>query len=211
MLRRWPCSPPRRYGHSNARRYRDELRARTDLEVLINTSSVGVAVFDATTGAPVSTNREWQRIIDALLAPGEPSENLRETLTIRRADGRELRLADVPMDQLLRAGEKVRAEEVVFSVPDGRSVTVLLNGNPILSEDGEVERLIVTMQDMTPLEELERLRAEFLATVSHELRTPLVTVRGSVSALLDEPSDMHPAEVRQFYRIILDRRTGCEL
>ena len=186
-------------------RYRDEKRARADLETLISTTSVGVGVFDARTGTPVSTNREWMRILDVLLDSGEPSEILLETLTIRRADGRELRLAEVSMDELMRAGEKVRAEEMVFSVPDGRSVTVLLNGNPILSEDGEVERLIVTMQDMTPLEEVERLRAEFLAMVSHELRTPLATVRGSVSALLDEFSGMHPAEMRQFHRIILEQ------
>ena len=190
---------------SNARRYRETLRSRTDLETLISTTPVGVGVFDARTGDPVSTNREWMRIVDALLAPGEPLENLRETLTIRRADGRELRLADVALDQVVRAGEKVRAEEMVFSVPNGRSVTVLLNGNPILSKDGEVESLIVTMQDMTPLKEVERLRAEFLAMVSHELRTPLATVRGSVSALLDEFSDMHPAEMRQFHRIILEQ------
>ena len=186
-------------------RYRDEQRARADLETLISTTSVGVAVFNARTGDPVSTNREWLRIIDTLLAPEEPSEILRETLTIRRADGRELSLADLPLEQVLRAGEKVRAEEMVFSVPGGPSVTVLLNGNPILSEDGEVESLIVTMQDMTPLKEVERLRAEFLAMVSHELRTPLSTVRGSVSALLDEFSEMHPAEMRQFHRIILEQ------
>ena len=190
---------------SNARRYRDEMRSRTDLETLISTTPVGVAVFDARTGATVSTNREWMRIINALLAPEEPSENLRETLTIRRADGRELSLAEVHMNQLLRAGEKVRAEEMVFSVPDGRSVTVLLNGNPLLSKDGEVESLIVTMQDMTPLKEVELLRAEFLAMVSHELRTPLATVRGSVTALLEEPSDIHPVEMRQFHRIILEQ------
>ena len=188
-----------------SRRYRDEMRSRADLETLISTTPVGVAVFDARTGATVSTNREWMRIIDTLLAPEEPSENLRETLTIRRADGREVLLAEVPIDQLLTAGERVRAEEMVFSVPDGRSITVLLNGNPILSEDGGVESLIVTMQDMTPLKEVERLRAEFLAMVSHELRTPLATVRGSVSALLEEFSDMHPAEMRQFHRIILEQ------
>ena len=31
--------------------------------------------------------------------------------------------------------------------------------------------MVVTMQDMTEMEELERLRAEFLGMVSHELRT----------------------------------------
>ena len=109
------------------------------------------------------------------------------------------------MSQALSTGETVRAEEVVFQVPDGRSVTVLINATPIRSDKGEVETFVVTMQDMTPLEEIERLRAGFLAMVSHELRTPLATVRGSVSALLDEFSGMHPAEVRQFHRIIFEQ------
>ena len=186
-------------------RYRDEQRSRIDLETLIGTTPVGVGVFDARTGATVSTNREWMRIIDMLLAPEEPPETLQETLIIRRADGRELSLSNVSMDELMRAGERVRAEEMVLSGPSGRNVTVLMNGSPILSEDGGVESLIVTMQDMTPLKEVERLRAEFLAMVSHELRTPLATVRGSVSALLDEFSDMHPAEMRQFHSIILEQ------
>ena len=34
----------------NARRYSDEHRARADLEALVNTSPVGVLVFDAKTG-----------------------------------------------------------------------------------------------------------------------------------------------------------------
>ncbi len=190
---------------ANASRYREEQRARSDLETLINTSPVGVAVFDARTGAPLSFNREAVRIIEVLRTPNSPSEALLETLTIRRADGREVSLQNVSMAQALSAGETVRAEEVVLRVPDGRSVTAIINATPIRSEKGEVESVVVTMQDMTSLEELERMRAEFLATVSHELRTPLATVRGSVSALLEEPSDMHPAEMRQFHRIILEQ------
>ena len=190
---------------SNARRYRDERSARNDLETLINTSPVGVAVFDAKTGAPLSFNREAVRIIEVLRTPDSPPEALLEILTIRRADGREVSLTELSMAQALSAGETVRGEEVVLHVPDGRSVVALINATPILSEDGEVQSLVVTMQDMSPLEELERLRAEFLATVSHELRTPLATVRGSVTALLEDPSDMHPTEMRQFHRIILEQ------
>ena len=36
---------------ANARRYRDEQRARAGLETLIETSPVGVVVFDMRTGA----------------------------------------------------------------------------------------------------------------------------------------------------------------
>ena len=190
---------------ANARRHRDEQRARTDLETLINTSPVGVVVFDARTGAPVSFNREATRIVESLREPDQSPEQLLEILTIRRADGREISLEGLSMAQLLRAGETVRAEEVVFRVPDGRNVTALINATPIRSKEGEVETLVVTMQDMTPLQEIEQLRAEFLAMVSHELRTPLATVRGSVSTLLDEFSDMHPAEMRQFHRIIFEQ------
>ena len=190
---------------SNARQHRDALRARNDLETLIDTSPVGVVVFDGKTGAPASFNREAMRMMDTLRNPDQPPEHLLEVMTVRRADGREISLEELPMSQALSAGETVRAEEVALQVPDGRSVAVLINATPIRSEDGEVETLVVTMQDMTPLQEIERLRAEFLAMVSHELRTPLATVRGSVSALLDEFSEMHPAEVRQFHRIIFEQ------
>ena len=89
-----------------------------------------------------------------------------------------------------------------MQVPDGRSVAVLLNATPIRSEHGVVESVVVTMQDMTELEELERLRAEFLGMVSHELRTPLTSVKGSISTLLDPSAALSPAETTQFLRII---------
>ena len=47
-------------------------------------------------------------------------------------------------------------------------VVVLHNATPILSDEGTVESMVVTLQDMADVEELERLRAEFLAMVSHE-------------------------------------------
>ena len=172
---------------------------------MIETSPVGVAVFNAQTGAPVSFNREAIRIVDGLREPDQSPEQLLDVLTCRRADGQELSLREFSVSELLSAGETVRAEEIVLRVPDGRSVSALLNATPVHSEDGEIESFVVTMQDMTQLEELERMRAEFLAMVSHELRTPLATVRGSVSTLMDESSEMHPAEVRQFHRIIFDQ------
>jgi len=190
---------------SNARRYRDEQRARTDLETLINTSPVGVVVFDTRAGTPVSFNQEAERIVDVLREPGMSAEDFLDTVMVRRADGSEVSLEDPSVTGILSTGETVRAEEVDLYVPDGQSVTVLINATPIRSEGGEVQTLVITMQDMTPLEAIERMRAEFLATVSHELRTPLVTVRGSVSTLLDEGPELHPTEMRQFHNIILEQ------
>ena len=83
-------------------------------------------------------------------------------MNIHRADGREFSLEEFPLAQVLGASETLRAEEIVMAVPDGRSITVLLNATPIRSEEGGVESVVITMQDMTPLEDMGRLRAEFL-------------------------------------------------
>ncbi len=187
---------------ANARRHRDEQKARLDLETLIDTSPIGVAVLDAGSGSPLTFNREARRIVGDLRTPGYPEEQILEVLTFRRADGREVSLKELPLVQLLRAGETVRAEEIVLAVPDGRSVTTLVNATPIRSRDGNIESVVATMQDMAPLEDLERLRAEFLAMVSHELRIPLSSIKGSTTTLLDDSSILDPAEMRQFHRII---------
>ena len=190
---------------ANARRHREEQRARTDLETLVNTTPVGVLVFDAKTGGVTSVNREARRIVNDLCAPDGSAEQLLEVLTFRRFDGREVSLVEFPLAQGLRTGETVRAEEIVLQAPGGQSVTTLINATPIFSEEGEVESVVVTMQDMTPMEELERLRAEFLGMVSHELRTPLAAVKGSVDTLLESASDLDSAEMTQFFRIIRDQ------
>ena len=187
---------------ANARRHREEQRTRADLETLVNTTPVGVMVFDAGTGEVRSINREARRIVSDLCAPGGTAEQLLEVLTFRRADGREVSLVEFPLAQGLRTGETVRAEEIVLQSPGGRSVTTLVNATPIFLEEGEVESVVVTIQDMTPMEEMERLRAEFLGMVSHELRTPLASIKGSAATLTEAASDLDPAEMLQFYRII---------
>ena len=187
---------------SNARRHLEEQRARADLEALVNTSPIGVVVMDARTGQVVSRNQEARRIVGDLRMQEGSVDHLKEVVNIHRADGRELPLHKMPVAQVLASGETVRAEEIVIEVPDGRKVTTLVNATPIRSEEGEVVSVVVTMQDMTPVEELQRLRAEFLGIVSHELRTPLTTIKGSAATVLGSSSALDPAETLQFFRIV---------
>ena len=187
---------------ANARAYRDEHRSRTDLEALVDTSPVGVAVFDAKTGKPVLFNREVRRIVEGLVLPGHSAEQLLELVKCRRADGREISLEESPLRQVLSTATMVRAEEIVLEVPDGRSANILVNVTPIHTEDGVMESVIVTLQDMAPLEEMERSRAEFLSLVSHELRAPLAAIKGSASTVLEASPAPALSEIRQFFRII---------
>ena len=187
---------------ANARAHRAEQRARADLEALVETSPVGVVVFDARSGRPVSFNREVRRIVEGLRTAERSAEDLLEVLTCRFADGSEVALAEFPLVRALGNATTMRAEEIVLTVPDGRSLRALVNVTPIRGEDGEVVSVVVTMQDLEPLEELERLRAEFLGLVSHELRAPLTSIKGSAAAVLGAAPALPRAEMLQFFRII---------
>ena len=196
---------------ANARTYRAEQRARSDLAALVDTVPAGVVVINAKTGEAILLNREAKRIVEVLLSEGERTEDLLKTMTCRLSDGREFALDALPMARALDDAEAVRAVEAVLSVPDGRQVTTLLNATPIRSPEGVVESVVATMQDLAPLEELERLRAEFLGMVSHELRAPLTSIKGSTATVLSTSRVLDPAEARQFFRIIdeqADRMDG---
>ena len=186
---------------NNARRYGEEQRAKADLEALVNTSPVGVLVFDAA-GRPVKFNREMCRIVG--LAHGEAHDAARVfgQLTFRRLDGSVVPAADLPLTRAVLTGETVRAEEVVIELPDGTRVTTLVNVTAIHDADGNPSSIVATISDITALEETERLRAEFVGMVSHELRAPLTSIKGSAAIAQQAPRPLDPAEMRQFFRII---------
>ena len=187
---------------ANARRHRDEQKAKADLEALINTSPVAVLVFDAATGKIASLNREGARIEEFFAIEGLSRDEILRALTVRRADGSEVSMQEHPLAETLGAGEIVRAEEIAVSVPDGRSMTAIVNATPIRSDDGRVASFVVTVQDTTQMEDMERMRAEFLAMVSHELRAPLAAIKGSTTTALTDTVPVRQAEMVQFLRII---------
>ena len=187
---------------ANARTHLDVERARADLEALIESSPVGVVVFDARTGRAVSLNCEARRIVEEIRTPGQSVDQLLEVMTWRDIDGREVSLEELPLAGQLEDARTMRAEEIELSVPDGRSVRTLVNATPVRSREGEVESVVVTAQDLRPLEELDRQRAEFLGMVSHELRAPLTSIKGSTASVLGAAPIPPQAEMLQFFRII---------
>ncbi|MCC5909423.1 MAG: HAMP domain-containing protein [Clostridiaceae bacterium] len=56
---------------------------------------------------------------------------------------------------------------------------------PIMKSDGDLEGMVVLLQDVTEHEKLETMRKEFVANVSHELKTPLTTIKSYTETLLE--------------------------
>ena len=165
---------------ANARTHRDERRARADLEALVDTSPVAVVVFDARSGHPVSINREARRLAEGLRTAGRPAEELLQIATCRFSDGLEIALGELPLAQVLGSARTVRAEELQLSVP-GWAQHYRARQRPLPSAPTAARSYrwsVTPCRIWRPLQELERLRAEFLGMVSHELRAPLAAIKG---------------------------------
>ncbi|MDE2988938.1 MAG: response regulator [Chloroflexota bacterium] len=180
----------------------NEQQARAELENLMDASAVGVVVVDAETGRPTSFNREARRLIDQLSDDGQTLEQLHEVLRFQCGDSSEAAVSEFDYIRVLSSGDRLRASEVALEAPDGRQIRVIATSAPVRAADGGVASFIVTLQDLTPLADLEVMRAEFLAMVSHELRAPLTSIKGSAATLASDGASMDAAETEQFHRII---------
>jgi two-component system phosphate regulon sensor histidine kinase PhoR len=79
-----------------------------------------------------------------------------------------------------RAGHTFEAEARLWTPPQR---FVRATATPI----GAPERasVLLVLHDLTDVEQLHRVRQDFVANVSHELRTPLTSLRGYAETLLD--------------------------
>ena len=190
----------------SSRRYEEAHRGKAELEALMDISPVGVSVFDTRIGQVTFLNQEARRVLGRLGVTDVDAENLYESLRFTRTDGREIPFAELPGTRALQTGEIVRAEEIVIHLPNGNRFTTLINCAPLFSGSGEMVSLLSVLQDMTPVEDLEQQRNEFLGMVSEELWTPLTTIKGSAAILRGLLEPMNSMESSQLLRII-DQQT----
>ena len=93
-----------------------------------------------------------------------------------------LRSPDV-IDGIRRVTQTGETEMVLWSerVPIERLFEVHVA--PIATDNDAVAGSLLTLQDLTEMRRLERMRADFIANASHELRTPLASLLGFVETL----------------------------
>lgn len=95
--------------------------------------------------------------------------------------------------ELLNEKKYRSATKIEISFEDGRVFYAQLN--PI-----EAIGVVVTLQDITNLKELDRIKSDFVTTVSHDLRSPLTAILGYVD-LIDRVGPINEQQREFIHRI----------
>ena len=94
--------------------------------------------------------------------------------------------------------------ELVLHRPDGEERVVRCAHAGVFA-DGVLTRDVVMVHDITRERQVERLKADFIATVSHELRTPVTPIKGYADLLRRRGDAMTPERRNECLEVISDR------
>jgi signal transduction histidine kinase len=75
---------------------------------------------------------------------------------------------------------------------------------PLLSADGKLRNIVVTVRDITHFRTAEEIKSTFISVVSHELRTPVTLIKGYASTLRRADAKWNRAVVRDSLAVIED-------
>ncbi len=73
---------------------------------------------------------------------------------------------------------------------------------PLLSEDGKLRNIVLSVRDITHFRTAEEIKSTFISIVSHELRTPVTLIKGYASTLRRDDAKWDRAVVRDSLAVI---------
>jgi two-component system phosphate regulon sensor histidine kinase PhoR len=100
------------------------------------------------------------------------------------------------LDAVSAAPDRGRAVTVTYAerVPVGRRMAATVA--PLTRGTERGGNILVLLRDLTEVERINQMRADFIANASHELRTPLASLRGFIETLQGTAKDDTGARVR---------------
>jgi len=198
-------------------RMEDELRASAarerqraaELQALLDTAPIGLAIATDASGAHIRGNPANEAMF-GVSPQGEFSKKSTDVFIVS-ANGRELPVADLPMQRALR-GETVAGQVMDVSRPGGETLTVFGRAAPLYDEDGAPRGAVGAFLDITPLrraeqalEQADRRKDAFIATMAHELRNPLSAICNGVFTLRRAPGAVEADRLHE----MMERQTGA--
>jgi signal transduction histidine kinase len=122
-----------------------------------------------------------------------------------------LQLDGTPIDPfgagraLLSPEEPRGTVELTVLRDDGEQRVVRCAHAGAFGPDGTLLRDVVIVHDVTRERQVERLKADFIATVSHELRTPITPIKGYADLLRRRGDAMSPEKRAECLEVISSR------
>lgn len=176
------------------------------LHAVVDHSSDGILVLDGDGRVLV-----WNRAMGAISGvPGElaTGRSVRELLPTTDGEGMPVDPLDDAWSQLSPESPQATAELALVR-PDGEQRWIRASHAAVFAEgpDGEPELTqdVVLVYDVTKARQVERLKADFIATVSHELRTPVTPIKGYVELLRRRGESFSPDKRREMLDMVADR------
>lgn len=105
--------------------------------------------------------------------------------------------------ELIRATEAaIQGEELVQTNLRYLGTSINLAVVQIRDAENKISGAIIVLHDVTTLERLENIKADFVANASHELKTPIAAIRGMVETIMENPEMPTDDRVRFTSRIL---------
>lgn len=168
------------------------LRARDDLDTLLNQMPSGVAIYDAE-GRLIRMNPAGDEITRRQLDAAEGAEVRQARFGMRYLDGRPLRETDSPSGRA-RRGETFANVEYLIDGAHGQSTVISTSGAPLRDANGSIRGAVLVFHDVTELRRLERTVAAQRATAEAIIEAAPVGI-----ALFDVTDDFHCIRHNQPY------------
>ncbi|MDJ0705646.1 MAG: PAS domain S-box protein [Leptolyngbyaceae cyanobacterium MO_188.B28] len=108
-----------------------------------------------------------------------------------------------PIYASLTDGEVHQVKDALFWRQDTSNFPVEYASTPI-REKGKIVGAVITFQDISDRQIVERMKDEFISVVSHELRTPLTSIHGSLRMLASGLLNDQPDKSQRLLKIAAD-------
>ena len=164
----------------NAQLYGEVIYEKQRLDALLDSAADGILILDA------------DHTIERINTSFEKLIGLTRKEITNRSHEEIIRWADHPQGTTLQEAER-------GGWPLTPNATLYVEGDiertempplpvgvtyaPLLSEDGKLRNIVVSVRDITHFRTAEEIKSTFISIVSHELRTPVALIKGYASTL----------------------------
>ena len=185
----------------------EHLRSLTEvtsnLQTVVDQSSDGILVLDG-----AGTVELWSPALAALTGHGQDEALGQPLSALIRTLGTDGTACDpFQAGRVLLTPRAPHASVDLTLLRDDGEQRVLRCAHAAVFADGMLTRDVVLVHDITREQQVERLKADFIATVSHELRTPLTPIKGYADLLRRRGASLSPERRDECLAVISDR---CE-